>query len=194
MPLQIRKTISLPVWDETTKQKILTYWEARGIVFTDTQGDVLTGRRGSMIGNLISFDMSKLLANLTVSRTGASEIECILEVNTILQIVTEWNTAYWQLEMDTLESWLLHNDGKEAEWRLFQRGMRKAATQWATSLGRRGNRLTPEVEETILGHNENHVLLRGSSMPTSELLRPIADADSTAAEEMLRSSDNPEKM
>ena len=138
--LQISKTITLPSWDDEVKQKIVRFWESRGIAFTQATDDTLKGHRGSWLGNLTSYDMSKLLADLTISRSNETQLFCVLDVNISCQDITEWNKAYWQLEMDTLESYLLYNDERENEWQEFSKNSLKAAWQWSLSfrlLGRK---------------------------------------------------------
>lgn len=142
--IQITHSIRLPEWNEQVKQKIMAFWHKRGIVFSQTNGDVLKGRRGSRWGNLTSFDMSKLRADLTITKTGPGDIGCVLDVNTRYQDITEWNEAYWRLEMDTLENYLLHDDQREEEWRQFRGASRAAAWQWSLSFTRLGRRLPPK--------------------------------------------------
>jgi hypothetical protein len=139
--VKIEKEIDLPIWNEGVKQKVITYWSERGITFNDISGDVLTGRRGSVWGNLTSFDMSKLMARLTVSLAVPNTVSCVLDVNTILQGITEWNRAYWQLEMETFESFLLTGDKKDEVWRTFLKANKKASLAWTLSLGAAGREL-----------------------------------------------------
>jgi hypothetical protein len=136
--VRIDKRIALTSWDESTRQKIVEFWEERGVVFSDTAGDVLRGKRGSLWGNLTSYDMSKLRSKLTVTRSGPTEIECTLDVNTAMQRITDWNMAYWRLEMDTLESWLLSGDLKQEEWARHEVGAHKADVAWTLSGGKGG--------------------------------------------------------
>jgi hypothetical protein len=54
------------------------------------------------------------------------------------QDITEWNEAYWHLEMATLESYLLTDDMKKQEWLQFKRDSGAANWQWSLSLTKRG--------------------------------------------------------
>lgn len=143
--MQIRKSIQTPEWNEKVRQQVISFWQERRVVFAEPQSDTLKGKRGTIWGNLTSYDMSKLMCTLTVSRTNSTEIVCILDVNTFMQGITEWNKAYWQLELDTLESWLLQGDKREAEWQAFLRGVRKAAIQWTFSGGRSERKMPPKL-------------------------------------------------
>lgn len=142
--IRIEKRILLPAWDEKTQRNVISFWQKRGVTFTEAEGETLQGWRGSLWGNMTSFDMGKLRAHLTVSRTGPTEIECVLDVDTSYQDITEWNEAYWHLEIDTLESYLLRGDLREDEWRQFQRDSRAAAWQWTLSLTQRGRKMPPK--------------------------------------------------
>ena len=185
--MEFQKSIEIKEWDKETKRKVIDFWQERGVMFTETEGDILRGWRGSLWDNLTSFDMSRLLATVTVSKTSPTEIRCVLSVNTIMQIISQWNRAYWQLEMNTLESWLLSGDKKEVQWQEFLRSTYKAA------FGIVKPRLTPEVEALLSDQNGENTLLRGSQMPiTSDLLRPASASESAASEELLRCSDSPE--
>ena len=141
---RVSKTIRLPQWDEQTKQKVIDFWQGRGIHFSDTRTDVLRGRRGSLWGNLTSFDMSKLVAHLTISASSPALLECVMEIDGRYQDLTDWNEAYWHLEMETLESYLLTGDQKGPEWRQFQRDSRAAAWQWSLSGTKLGRKLPPK--------------------------------------------------
>ena len=126
------------------KRKAIAFWSRRRVVFSETSGKTLVGRRGNLFGNLTSFDMSKLIAKLTVTISEQNEVYCVLDVNTVLQQITEYNKAWWDLEMDTFESFLLHNDEQEEKWKKFGVHYKKAAWAWSFSYGVRGNKMPPE--------------------------------------------------
>jgi hypothetical protein len=131
--MRITKSISLPEWHDEVKQKVIDFWQERRVTFSETAGDTLRGRRGSLWGNLFSFDESRLAADLTISRTGEANIECVLNVDTRYQDIVEWSEAYWRLEMDTLETYLLRGDQREQEWQQFREDARAAAWKWVLS-------------------------------------------------------------
>lgn len=140
----IDKSINIPEWNEDIKQKIISFWENRRVVFYATDGDKLEGKRGNIWGNLTSFDMSKLMTKLTISRASPVDFTCSMHVNTIMQDITEWNKAYWQYEMDTLESWLLHDDMKVNEWEEYSSGAREASVKWVVSGRSAGRKFPPK--------------------------------------------------
>jgi len=140
-PLRIAKAIEIPAWDASARQNAVIFWQKRGMVFTEITDISLTGHRGSWFGNLTSYDMSKLKAILTTSQIGPQEIFCSLEINTEFQMITEWNKAYWELELKTLESFLVRGDQREQEWEQFQKDSKAAAWQWSLSFTWLGRKL-----------------------------------------------------
>ena len=148
--MEFRKRIQIIAWEEETRQKIISFWQEHGVVFANTQGDILQGQRGSMWGNLTSFDMSKLMATLTVSRMDEAEIECVLEIDTYAQYITSGNKAYWQREMDTFESWLLRGDKKE----LLRASAKHGEEEVASLLRPAENRDDVPSQELLRGSQE----------------------------------------
>ena len=135
--LQVVKTLFVPAWNDMVKAEAITFWQGRGINFDEVTDNYLRGHRGSVWGNLTSFDMSKLITDLTltISPTEPHEVFCCLEIDTQFQVVTEWNREYWQLELDTFESHLLYGDQKEGEWDQLRKESRASDYLWVLSLG-----------------------------------------------------------
>lgn len=104
----------------------------------------MTAKRGNLLGNLISFDMSKLMSKLTVSISPKNEVHCILTVNTFMQIITDYNRAWWNLEMEIFKSFLLQTDEQDARWEKFKDNYKNAAIAWTLSSGIVGNKMPPE--------------------------------------------------
>ncbi len=101
MALEFRTSIIVPKWDESVKDTMIEYWERQGIVFTETQGDVLHGNRGTLIGNMTSFNNLNLLATLSLTKVSQTHILCELKINTIWQIIMPYERAQFQHEVDT---------------------------------------------------------------------------------------------
>ena len=135
--LQVVKTMYISTWNEQVKAEAIAFWQRRGISFNEVTDNHFEGRRGSVWGNLTSFDMSRLITNLrlTVSPTKPYEVFCCLDIDTRFQVVTEWNKEYWQLELDTFESHLLCGDQKEGEWDQLRKESRALDYLWVLSLG-----------------------------------------------------------
>lgn len=134
----------MPAWDDLLKRKAIDFWSRRRVVFSETSASLLVGKRGSILGNLISFDMSKLISRITISVSPQDEVECALSVNTVFQQITDYNRAWWDLELETFESFLLRNDELEERWKAFGVKYNRASWAWALSLGRKGNKMPPE--------------------------------------------------
>ena len=144
MSITVEKTFQIPIWDEFTRFKMINFWSRRRIEFSDTLGNILVGTRGNVLGNITSFDMSKLMSKLTISVSQKNEVYCVLEVNTFMRIITEYNRAWFVLEMETFESYLLQTDQQEERWQRFKKNDQKAAIVWALTSGLIGNRMPPE--------------------------------------------------
>ena len=112
---------SVLAWDEAVRERVMGFWRGRGFTFTQTEGDTLTGHRGSLNANMRCISADCLLADITIERTNPIEIRCTLRVNTIYQYIVEWNSFTWLLEMDTFASFLRHDDLREEEWKEFRR-------------------------------------------------------------------------
>ena len=144
--MQISKTIHTP-WNQANQQKLISFWKARRFHFHDVSDASLAAMRGSYFWNLISFDMSQLRADLKIHPLQTGQISVEMTVHTIFQQITQWNRKYWNLEMHTCESFLLHNDLCEEQWVNFLKGNHKAAIMWTLTLGLGGQRLPPKTGE-----------------------------------------------
>jgi len=130
MSIRIQKRFQVPVWNEEIRQNAITFWAQRRIKFDETSSYRLVGRRGNLFGNLISFDMSKLITKLTVTVSNENEIDCTLDINTLFQQITTANKIWWDLEMQAFESSLLRNDEQNEVWESFITYHKKAAWKW----------------------------------------------------------------
>lgn len=144
--MRIEKKFFVPTWDEARRQKAVGYWSQRHVVFSQETGNTLVGERGNLLGNLVSYDMSRLIAKLSINVSKENEIHCILDVNTFMQIITERNKEFWRLEMETFESYLLYNNEQPEIWREFTIQNRIGALLWTMTFGLLGNRL-PSKED-----------------------------------------------
>ena len=145
--MRIEKRFLTPIWDESLKQKAINFWSKRGIVFEKIEGNALHGKRGSLLGNLFSYDMSKLISTLSISVSADSELTCILDVNTVMQGITERNKEYWNLEMNTFESFLLRNDEQVDNWEDFRKRSVLGAIIWTITFGLFGDGLSNKREK-----------------------------------------------
>src|SRR5438105_2728451 len=128
---------------EAVRQRAVGYWSRRGMVFREAGEALLTGSRGSVWGNLISFDPSELMAEVTITFDDSAGVRCVLVVDRSFQIVTDWNRAWWELELETFESFLVSRDEQPHRWQVFKEAHRRAAWDWALSVGMRGRKISP---------------------------------------------------
>jgi hypothetical protein len=145
--MRIEKIFNVQNWDNNLKQKAINYWARRGIIFGETEGNILTGKRGSLLGNFFSYNMSKLITKLSISVSAYNVLTCTLDVNTVMQGITQRNIEYWNLEMDTFESYLLTNDEQIENWQDFKKRNILAAIIWTVTLGLFGDGLSAKKKK-----------------------------------------------
>jgi hypothetical protein len=133
--MRIEKRFFVQKWDQGLLQKAVDYWTKRGIVFEKREENALFGKRGSIFGNLFSYDMSDLISQLYISVSSNNELTCLLDVNTFMQWITERNIEYWFLEVDMFESYLLHNDEQIEEWNDFRKRNILGSIIWTFTFG-----------------------------------------------------------
>ena len=144
MNIKIEKLFEIPFWDEFVKFNLVRFWTNRGIKFDQITDTILTGKRGNLFGNFISFDMSKLMSKLVITVSPENEIHCVLDVDTFMQKITEYNLAWFDLEMDTFQSYMMDFDEQDERWTRFDANYKKAAWIWSLSLGIHGDKIPPE--------------------------------------------------
>ncbi|HEU0172894.1 MAG TPA: hypothetical protein VFV58_01420 [Blastocatellia bacterium] len=111
--------------------RIVQFWEKRRIRFGEISGDTLNGKRGSLWWNAMTFDMSKLKADLTIFLLREKRIiECLMTVDTRFQKISPMNRAYFEMEMDAFSAYLLRGEDYEEEWRVFNATHRKDNLRW----------------------------------------------------------------
>ena len=118
MTIVVETRFDVPGWDDAIRNKVVRFWEDRRIEFDSTDGDTLVGRRGSLFGNLLSYDMTRLRAELVVTHA-AGTVHAKIEINTVGQTVTEWNRAWWLIEMCMFESWIVDDNPQTERWNAF---------------------------------------------------------------------------
>jgi hypothetical protein len=149
MIIRIEKRFEILKWDDVVRRKAIDFWSRRGISFFESSETTLVGRRGSIFGNLVSFNMSDLLSSLWINISLKNEVHCVLDVDTILQRITEYNRAWWDLEMETFESFLLRSDEQEAKWQAFLASHHNASLAWAASFGILGSQVPPGLRSML---------------------------------------------
>ena len=132
--LEITKIINQQ-WTDNSVSKIKDYWSGRGFDFAEGGNTCLSAKRGCILWNLITYNMARLGTELTICQEESSRISVTMKVCTLWQIITEWNRKYFDLEMETCESFLRSGDLRKSEWASFTKGHRKANFLWTVTLG-----------------------------------------------------------
>lgn len=85
--------------------EICSFWEKRGYVFYKKNEHTCKGKRGHIVHNLFTINMSKLATSIVIDLSG----ECLkieVDVNTFGTIMTHSEGALWNIEFEMFESFL----------------------------------------------------------------------------------------
>src|SRR6266567_2852507 len=116
--MEIRRTFSVPGWDESVRQRVVEYWRGRGVELRLEQDGRLVGRRGSLWGNMFAIAISKAPATVYVRCTGPT-VECVMDLDSRFRgitPITPANRSYLHLELAIFESFLLRGDLQPEAW------------------------------------------------------------------------------
>lgn len=151
--MKLRRRMLLTAWDEESTRVTVEYLKRRGFadarISDKTDAAGVVGSRGSWLGNFTSFDMTKLRAKIQVSSTKAGDARVELDVNTIGQIITQWNVAVWRLELIELRQLLCGLGPIDDIWSRFAKGDRSAVAAFAVTAGFRGHSLVGTWEAEL---------------------------------------------
>jgi hypothetical protein len=128
--MEIRRTVALPEWNESTPQKIKQYWQGRGVVLQQVDDRRMRGRRGSLWGNLCSLHIAKVVTTVEVTRTPTG-LECVLNIDPRYRSVTVLNRTYLELELAVFESFLLTGDLQPQAWAEHRQAAARASVELA---------------------------------------------------------------
>jgi hypothetical protein len=138
-PLEVSKSIELK-WTEGSQALIKNFWIERGFKISTGSGGCISGRRGHILSNLTGYNMARLRCKLIVCERNHDEIIATMEIDTTGQIITEENSRFFELEMDTFESVMRSGDRLERVWSDFKKEQRKSNFLWTITLGLYGFR------------------------------------------------------
>lgn len=139
-------SFSVLSWAEAEQAKAIDFWSRRGFAFGPLVETTLTAARGSLWGNLTSFDVTKLQAHLTLTHSPAGELRAVLDVNTMFQFLTDWNHRWLQLELECFETFLLGDDEQAERVKRFRAKYNTASLKWALTAGLAGRKIPPGEE------------------------------------------------
>jgi hypothetical protein len=137
------------------------YWKTRGFDCL-RNNEIILGKRGSSVGNLTSFNMSKLICDLHVDLSNVKAIKAELFVNGKYQDITEINLWDFKLELILFEYSI-----KGIEYPDFlteyNKKRRFAAFKWSFSMMMKGRDFSNELKSKIEG------LTKGNPPPLVEI-------------------------
>lgn len=139
--------------DEVVKESI-KYWESRRFK-CQFENKKIVGKRGNTFGNLFSYNMTKLICNLTVEFLENS-IAVEFFVNGKFQDITEVNLASFEIEQ-LLFPYYLKNEPSPNFLNDFLIFRNKSALKWTFSFMTKGRTLSDELKtkiESIANGNE----------------------------------------
>jgi len=133
--MELCRRYQISNWNESTARTVVNYLKTRRFanaeVLASSPGPVVAGTRGTWLGNLTSFDMTKLRASIRFTPDGPGVVAVRLEVSTTAQEITEWNAAVWRLELVEVRRVLSGRALLGDLWPRFNRDARRAALRWA---------------------------------------------------------------
>jgi hypothetical protein len=130
--LSVKKTVRLKTdLNDEVISRIVQFWERRRIRFEEMSGNALNGKRGSLWWNLVTFDQSKLKADLMILLSPEKRsVECLMVVNTRFRHITSMGQAYFETEMNAFSAFLRRGEDYKEEWRTFKAALRKDTWKW----------------------------------------------------------------
>lgn len=162
--LEFGRTFVAPSgWDDAARSVAQVFWQHRHFAITRLDASGLAGRRGTLLGNLTSFDMRRVLATVNVSASGDSVSARVL-VDPRLQMITDWDRAFFRLELVEFQSLMQTGSGLQPVWADYQAAGKSAALWSAVTLGLAGAALSPEWAARI-GRLESTKMFGPSGRP-----------------------------
>lgn len=141
----------------------LNYWESRYFKCR-INNNKLTGKRGNIMGNLFSFNMTKLMCDLNVEFLNDKKVIVELIVHGKFQDITEVNLADFKLEM-LLYPKTIQNIPPPDFLSDFVKYRKTANLKWTFSLMTKGRKLSDDFETKL------ELLSDGNEIPSVDVIR-----------------------
>gem|GEM_PF-4869958 len=119
-------------WDNN-KKKIIDWWINQKFNILSSEHDKIIGYRGSLLGNLFSFNMGKLKTKIQIEKNNENGFELIMEVTTIFQFMTKTNIEFWDLELKTFKEYINSGGLLEEEWSKYEKKRKRNNFFWVIS-------------------------------------------------------------
>ena len=133
------------------------YWSSRGFNCEQKSTSII-GKRGSSIGNLTSFDMTKLICELVVDFSEDNYMTAELLVNGKFQDITEINLWDFKLELILFEYSIKEMDYPDFLSE-YKKKRKNAAIKWSFTMMMRGRDFSTDLKDKLEGLTESNQLL-----------------------------------
>lgn len=127
--LNIKYEVHVKCSDENYR-KIVKFFQERLFIINDKY-EIITGKRGSLLNNLYSFNMQNIRQNIRIIPCNGFYLVEYL-INTKFQIITEYNKNYWNNEIDDLLCSL--TNCPRFDWNKYHIERRKNDKEWSKNL------------------------------------------------------------
>ncbi len=152
---KINYIFSIPKEMKDIKKASIEYWQFLKFK-CDATNNIITGKRGNICGNLISFDMSKLICSLRVVLT-EDKVDTELFVTGKYQDITDVNLWHFKLELILFYRTLygLNTTDFIEEYKQYRN---KAAIKWFLTNRKKGRSLEKYLLEKLESMAYNNTL------------------------------------
>ena len=151
---KIKYKFSIEKLNDEVVEKTIKYFESRRFK-CQLENKRIVGKRGNTIGNLFSYDMTKLICNLNVEFF-KNDITVEFFVNSKFQDITKVNLASFEIEQ-LLLPYYLNNEPKPDFLNEYLTMSKESALKWTLSLTILGRKLPDELKtkiESLANENE----------------------------------------
>lgn len=131
--MKVREEFEIKSWNRD-KFLIKEYWKTRNVALREGNDETLNGRRGGIFGNLFSFNMQKLITEISVKKISEKRIEAQLHITTTFQTITDSNRQYWEMEMKEFREYLASGKLIPKEWQGYKKKARRSDIKWVLGL------------------------------------------------------------
>lgn len=164
----IKITYDFQLTSEKTNIKDLSldYWKAKKFK-CDIDSNSIKGKRGNILGNLTSFDMTNLICKLNVDFRNEKRIHTELHINGKFQDITDINL--WDFKLELILFHRMLNDLSFPDFmNEYKNHRKKSALKWSFTFMLKGRELTSELKEKL------EELTEGEALPilTRKKLKP----------------------
>lgn len=170
------------------RQLAIEYWSKRGVRFALVQEDRLEGVRGSTLWSKFLkasiFDNQRKTSNLSIRYLDDGLIDCVLVVSTPTLLISEWELASSQIEIENFRSLLQNGDERDHVWQELRERYNRHATGWTHTGESAWNKLRADDRAWLaaLSSPEVSLPIPGAGPPKDTAALPVASDELTPYE------------